>query len=152
METQPMMEAYTNSRDDVLEMFLDGTEDEVYGSGRLYTRESGEGSVELIAYGWNKLAEYNESTGDVRIFFGHRGNISETVDGYLDDLSDMAEERDHRSVQELLTAAPNVGRPPAEAAQFIDNYKSFSGSDSNVESWASEVVERSVSSALRRLV
>jgi len=70
----------------------------------------------------------------------------------LDDLSEMVDEREHRSVQELVTAAPNVARPPAEAAQFIDNYKSFSGSDSNVESWASEVVERSVSSALRRLV
>jgi len=152
METQPMMEAYTNSRDDVLEMFLDGTEDEVYGSGRLYTRQSDEGALELIAYGWNKIAEYDESTGDVRIFFGHYNNISDTVDGYLDDLSEMVDEREHRSVQELVTAAPNVARPPAEAAQFIDNYKSFSGSDSPVESWASEVVEKSVSSALRRLV
>lgn len=144
---------YTNTRNDVIEMFLDGTANEVYYDGRIITRQSGESTVELIAYGQHKLAEYNEATDTVTLFAGHAGNISRTVTEYVNVIDSLATDRQSRTVNKILDAAPNVeGPPPAEAAQFIDNYKSFSGSDSSVEQWATEKVNNAVSSAVSSLL
>lgn len=147
-----MMSETTNpttvrNRDSLIQMFLDGTSGEVYNEGRLVTRET-ENGVELIAYGWNKIAEYNTESDTVTIFAGHAGNISRTVTRYVNLVNEIAGKRETRSVNLLADAAPNTGRPPAEAARFISNYKSFSGSDSSVEAWA----RRQVDSAVRSLV
>jgi hypothetical protein len=133
-------------------MFLDATAGETYNEGRLATRQSGENTVELIAYGWNKIAEYNEATDTVTVFAGHSENVSKTVTRYVNLVHEIAGKRQSRTVNVLADAAPNVGRPPAQSAQFIDNYKSFSGSDSSVESWASRTVDNAVSGAVKKLI
>jgi len=143
----------TQKRDSLIEMFLDSTEGEAYNFGRLFTRSAGENTTELIAYGWNKIAEYNSSTDNVTVYGGHVDNISETVDRYVKRTYESADEREGRTVNLIMDAAPNVGeRPPAESAQFINQYKSFSGSDSPVESWASEKVNKAVRSAVKNLM
>lgn len=145
----PMNANYTTKRDSLIQMFLDASDDEVYADGRLYTRRTGENTVELIAYLRHKIAEYDESTNTVTIFAGHEGNVSPTVTKYVRLVREMAGVRESRTMNVLLSAAPNVGdRPPAEAAKFINNYKSFSGSDSSVERWATETVNK----ALRELL
>jgi len=136
----------TTTRDSLVQMFLDATEGEVYGDGRLVTQSSGENSVELVAYGWNKIAEYNEETDTVTVFAGHAGNVSKTVTRYVNLVHEMAGKRQSRTVNVLVDAAPNVARPPAQSAQFIDNYRSFHGKPSSVEEWATTTVNR----ALRR--
>lgn len=138
----------TTNRDSIVQMFLDATSGESYAKGRLVTREAGENRVELIAYGWNKIAEYDESTDTVTLFAGHAGNVSKTVTRYVNLVHEIAGKRQSRTVNVLADAAPNVGRPPAESAQFIANYRSFSGEPSSVEEWATAVVER----ALQRIL
>ena len=134
------------TRDSLIQMFLDASAGEVYGDGRLVTREAGENTVELVAYGWNKVAEYDESTDTVTLFAGHAGNVSKTLTRYVNLVHEMAGKRESRTVNVLADSAPNVSRPPAEAAQFIANYRSFSGTPSSVEQWATATVNR----ALRR--
>ena len=147
---KPTMYAnYTNTnRDSLIQMFLDASADEVYDNGRLVTQQSGESTVELIAYGWNKIAEYDEATDTVTVFACHAGNISKTVTRYVNLVHEMAGKRETRTVNVLADAAPNVGRPPAEAAQFIGNYRSFEGKPSSLDEWATEKVNRT----LRRLL
>ena len=136
------------NRDSLIQMFLDGTSGEVYGDGRLITQDEGEGVTSLIAYGWNKVAEYDEQTDTVTVFAGHAGNISKTVTRYVNLVHEMGGKRETRPVNVLADAAPNVGRPPAEAAQFIGNYRSFEGKPSSLDEWATEKVNRT----LRRLL
>lgn len=138
----------TQTRDSLVQMFLDATSGEVHGEGRLVTRDAGEHSVELIAYGWNKVAEYNEATDTVTVYAGHAGNVSKTLTRYVNLVHEMAAKNENRTVNIIADAAPNVGRPPAEAAQFIDNYRSFEGKPSSVEKWATAVVDRAVSRTL----
>jgi len=140
------MEGNSTNRDSLVQMFLDASAGEVYGQGRLVTQDEGEGRVSLIAYGWNKIAEYDERTDTVTVYAGHAGNVSKTVTRYVNLVHEIAGKRESRTVNVLADAAPNVARPPAESAQFIDNYRSFSGSPSSVEEWATAVVNR----ALRR--
>lgn len=140
----------TIARDSLIQMFLDATAGETYNQGRLATRQSGENTVELIAYGWNKIAEYNEETDSVTIFAGHSGNISQTVTRYVNLVREIAGKRQTHTVNVLIDAAPNVARPP-ESVQFIDNYVSFSGSKSPVEQWAQASVDDSVSEKVASL-
>lgn len=142
----------TKKRDSLIQMFLDATSGEVYAEGRLVTRDEGEGVTSLIAYGWNKIAEYDERSDTVTIFAGHAGNVSKTVTEYVNKTREIAGLRESRRVNTLVDAAPNVARPPAESVQFIDNYRAFSGSPSSVEEWATATVERSVSNAIGALL
>lgn len=151
MEKTMSVNFTTTQRDSLIQMFLDASSAEAYGNGRLVTRESGENSVELIAYGWNKIAEYNESTDTVTVFAGHAGNISPTVTRYVNLVHEMAGKRETRTVNVLADVAPNVARPPAQSAQFIENYRSFSGEPSSVEEWATATVDRAVGAAARNL-
>jgi hypothetical protein len=143
-----MSETTTQTRDTLIQMFLDATSGEVYAQGRLKTQQSGENTVELIAYNWNKIAEYNEATDTVTIFGGHSGNVSQTVTRYVNLVQEMAGKSENHSVNLLADVAPNVARPPAQSVQFIDNYRSFSGSPSSVEQWATTVVNRTLRSML----
>lgn len=142
----------TQNRDSLIQMFLDATDGEVYADGRLVTRSSGESTTELVAYGWNKIAEYDERTDTVTVFAGHAGNVSKTVTEYVNKVREIAGLRETRRVNALVDAAPNVARPPAESVQFIDNYRSFSGNPSSVEEWATRTVERSVTQAIGALL
>lgn len=142
----------TENRDSIIQMFLDATEGEVYADGRLVTRSSGEGTTELVAYGWNKIAEYDERTDTVTVFAGHAGNVSKTVTEYVHKVREMAGLRKTRRVNALVDVAPNVARPPAESVQFIDNYRAFGENPSSVEKWATRTVENSVTNAVSALL
>ena len=96
------------TRDSLIQMFLDASAGEVYGDGRLVTREAGENTVELVAYGWNKVAEYDESTDTVTLFAGHAGNVSKTLTRYVNLVHEMAGKRESRTVNVLADSAPNV--------------------------------------------
>jgi hypothetical protein len=67
MEMTEVNPTTTMNRANLIEMFLDGTAGEVYAQGRLVTQDEGEGVVSLIAYGWNKIAEYDETEQSVTI-------------------------------------------------------------------------------------
>lgn len=137
----------TRKRDSLIQMFLDGTADEVYADGRLKTRQSGD-TIELIAYHREKIAEYHEASGQVTVFAGHHGNVSQTVTRYVSRVVNLAGERNGREVI-LTELAPNTRlQPAAEAAQFIGEYVGFGRPMSDAERKAVDTVNRN----LRRLL
>jgi len=150
METTTMSDNNTTvrNRDSLIQMFLDATAGEIYGNGRLAVRDEGEGRVSLIAYGWNKIAEYDSRENHVTLFAGHSNNISQTVTRYVNLVHEMAAKRKTRTITVLADSAPNVARPPAGAAQYIGSYVEFEGSDTSLEQKA----RRDVDAALERAV
>ncbi len=141
-----MSETFTNAdRDSLIQMFLDATDGETYGDGRLITRSTGEHTTELIAYGWNKIAEYNESIDTVTVHAGHAGNVSQTVTRYVNLVREIGAKRRTTRVNTLADSAPNVsGNIPSDSTQFIGNYKDYEGSDSSLDEWARSTVDADV--------
>jgi len=128
-----------NTKANLLDMFLDRTTGEAYSDNRLTTRESENGNVALIAYGWLKVAEYNESREAVTVFTGHKSLRSRTVTGYLNDVVSRAESRGRSVI--LSGESPTVDKPNP-GVRFIGNYVSMDGAHSGVEADAvTEVVE-----------
>lgn len=125
----------------LLDMFLDRTANENTTYNRLVTRESEAGNVALIAYGWLKVAEYNESRDAVTVFTGHKSLRSRTVSGYLNDVVARANDRG-RDV--ILSGESPTTDTPNEGTRFIGNYVSF-GDRSSVEDDAVESVYESLS-------
>jgi len=121
---------YDNTKRDVLDMFLDRTAGETSRDNRLITRETESGNVSLIAYGWLKVAEYNESRNAVTVFTGHKSIRSKTVSQYLNEVVGRADDRGRDVI--LSGESPTVDTPPA-CVEYIGNYVSFEGSDSAVE-------------------
>ena len=115
---QPMHATKT----DVINMFVDKTAGESTDHNRLITQEGDNGNVELIAYGWLKIAEYNESRNAVTVFTGHQSMNSCTVSTYLNDVAELAEERG----RDLIASgeSPTDGKPNAGTV-FINNYINF---------------------------
>jgi hypothetical protein len=131
--------AYYTSRQTMLEMFTDATPGETYQHNRLITQESDNGTVELIGYGWLKIAEYDESNNHVTVFTGHRSLESKTVGEWLNEVVRVAENRG-RTVS-LQDDSPKDGQPN-DGTKFINNYISFKASKSAVEKDAqNEVVD-----------
>jgi len=126
----------------LLDMFLDRTAGETSRRNRLVTRESDSGTVELIAYGWLKIAEYSESRDAVTVFTGHQSLRSRTVSGYLNDVVRRAESRSRDVI--LSGESPTVDTPN-EGVKYINNYVSFSGDTSPVEQEARDTVVESLS-------
>jgi len=126
-----------NTKADIVSMFLDRTTDEATTENRLTTRETDSGNAALIAYGWLKVAEYNEARGAVTVFTGHKSLRSVTVSGYLNDVVRMAERRGRDVI--LSGESPTVDTPNA-GTRFIGNYVSFGGSRSSVEEAAVDEV------------
>lgn len=113
------MNAYNPSTvDTIVEMFADNTPGESYGQNRLVTRETGNGNVALIGYGWMKLAEYDESEETVTVFFGHKSIKSQTVSRWLNTVMEQTAER--RNVR-VSDASPTVDTPN-EGVRFIGSY------------------------------
>lgn len=135
---------YANTKTEMLNKFLDRTAGETYSENRLITRETDTGNVALIAFGWLKVAEYDESREVVTVFTGHQSLRSVTVSGYLNEVVNRAEERGRDVV--LSGESPTVDTPN-DGTRFIGNYVSFGGSRSPVESDA----VRSVKESLRHL-
>jgi len=129
-----MTEATTTTRvrDSLINMFLDNTEGEVYAEGRLKTISEGS-TVSLIAYHREKIAEYDESIGQVTVFAGHHGNVSQTVNRYISRVVKIAGQRDNHEVI-LTELSPNTQmRPVATAARNIGEYVRFGGELSPAE-------------------
>lgn len=123
----------------IIEMFADATTDESYADNRLMTRETESGNVALIGYGWQKLAEYDESEGQVTVFFGHKG-VSKTVTRWLNKVLNSTVDR--RTVQ-ISHESPVVREPP-EASNYIGHYVGDFKNMSPVEKVAKRIVEKSL--------
>ena len=129
---------YVSNKRSMLEMFTDNTAGESYKENRLITRESDTGGVELIAYGWLKIAEYTESRNAVTVFTGHKSLRSKVVSRWLNDVARVANERDRDVI--LSGESPTVDTPN-EGTKFIGNYVSMeSGAHSSVEKQAVDTV------------
>jgi hypothetical protein len=129
--------AHQTSRKAMLEMFVDNTAGENYGKNRLVSREADNGNVALIAYGWLKVAEYNESREAVTVFTGHKSLRSRVVTRWLNAVVRVANERD-RSV--ILSGESPTVDTPHEGTRFIGNYVSMDGHHSAVEEEAVDTV------------
>lgn len=131
-----------NTKRNIIEMFIDRTAGERYSSNRLVTRETDGGNVALIAYGWLKLAEYNERRNAVTVFRGHTHLGSRTVTRYLNDVQRVAGER-----REVIVSgeSPVVGKPN-DGTEYIGEYVSFTD-----KSAVEKKVVRSIERGLRYL-
>lgn len=132
----------TNRKKSLLEMFLDRTAGESYARGRLITRRTAMGNVELVAYGEKRLAIYDETRETVTVFTGHKTSGGTTISRYLNDVVRVAEERGRDVV--LSGASPYVSTPNDKAAQFIGNYVDWTTGLSAVERDAVQTVEESL--------
>lgn len=130
---------YVNTKANLLDRFLDRTAGDTYSQNRLVTREAENGNVVLIAYGWVKIAEYDESRNVVTIFTGHKNLQSTTIARYLNDVARRAEDRGRDIV--LSGESPYVDTPN-EGVEYIGSYVSMDGDRSPVEEDAvSDVVD-----------
>lgn len=134
------MTTTTNQKQAMLEMFTDNTAGESYAQGRLQTVETESGSVALVAYGWLKLAEYNERREAVTVFTGHRALNSRIASRYLNDIIEVASER--RNVI-LSGESPVLGKPNS-GSDYIGEYVNFSSKLSAVEQKAVQAVVESI--------
>jgi hypothetical protein len=132
---------FGNTKTELLDMFLDRSANESTNENRLITRETESGNVALIAYGWLKVAEYNEERNAVTVFTGHQSLRSTTVSRYLNDVAKRAESRGRDVV--LSGESPTVDTPN-EGTKFINNYISMSGDRSPVERDAARTVRQSL--------
>jgi hypothetical protein len=128
----------------LIEMFLDKTPGESTQYNRLVTTEEDDGTVSLLAYGWLKLATYNERRGIVTVFTGHKALNSVTVSKYLNQVTSTAVERDR---EVLLSGESPTEDTPNEGTRFIGNYVSMDGSHSSVEEEAVSTVRESLEAA-----
>lgn len=131
-------------RDSLITMFLDNTEDEVYAQGRLKTRRNSDGTLSLIAYHREVIAEYDEESGRVTVFAGHHGNVSQTVDRYISRVVKLGGQRNGRNVI-LTETAPTARRQPvSRSAQFIGEYVGHGRPQSPAERKAVRTVNESL--------
>ena len=135
-----MVRNTTRDKEAMLEMFTDATGGESYADNRLVTQETDSGNVALVAYGWLKLAEYNERREAVTVFTGHKSLRSTVVTRYLNNVISVAQER--REVI-LSGESPTVNRPN-EGAKYIGSYVDFSTKLSSVEEKAVDTVVESL--------
>ena len=130
----------------LIEMFLDGTEGEVYNQGRLATVER-ENDIALVAYGEHILATIEGR--DVTFYTGHYGKHSQTVTGYVSEVGSLLNDTETRNVTvvEGRTPSMGVGSRVAQAGQYISEYVGpfYQGRDfSAVESNAVAEVNRAL--------
>ena len=131
----------TRTKEAMVEMFIDGTSGEVYCDGRLETTETDSGNTALVAYGWLKLAEYNERREAVTVFTGHKSLQSRTLSRYLNNVVQVAQER--RDVI-LSGESPTVAKPN-EGSKYIGSYVDMSSTLSSVERKAVNTAVKSIS-------
>lgn len=127
----------------MLEMFADSTVGESYHHGRLITEETDSGNVALVAYGWMKIAEYDETEGQVTAFFGHKSVESRTISRWLNRVVEQVGQR--RDVN-ISPESPTV-RSPNDGVEFIGEYIG----DWNDKSPVEEKAEKAVIDSLAHL-
>jgi hypothetical protein len=136
-----MTTRYAPTTTEIVEMFTDRTPNEATKYNRLMTQEEDNGNTALIAYGWQKIAVYDESRELVTVFTGHASDSSPTVNNYLNMVVDIAEERGREVVASGET--PTDGQPPGIVG-YIREYISFTDK-SAVERNAQKEVEEALS-------
>lgn len=111
----------TRNRDELIRMFIDGSAEEVYESGRLATVPT-ENGVQLVAYG-NEIIAENEG-GDITIFTSFHSTVSKTVTTYIKRVGSILNDTETRSVEVRESAAPTlgIGARASQSAQYISNY------------------------------
>jgi hypothetical protein len=132
---------YANTKSQAISSFLRGNDDVTYSQQRLTTQETDSGSVELIAYGWIKLAEYHPSNGTLTLFTGHTAIGSQTVSRYLNDVAEIAKENGKRVI---LSGESPVEGQPNDGVKYIGDYVSMDGKRSPVERMAVNHVIESI--------
>lgn len=147
-----MQDTYTTVRSPatLIEMFLDGTANEVYNQGRLATVEQ-ENGVALVAYGNEVLAFANGQKID--FFVGHHAQVSPTVTRYIKLIGSLLNDTETREVNVFYDAAPTLGEGTraSDSAQFIKNYVDWTTSLSKVEKDARELVRIALLRRMREL-
>lgn len=136
------MHSYFSGLTELFEMFVDRTAGEVYGRGRLSTEETENGNVALIAYGWLKLAEYNEEREAVTVYAGHKALRSSTVSRWLQQVIDVAENRGRDVI--LSGESPETDSPNTGVTFVRDGYINFGPNRSAVEQSAVDTVVESL--------
>jgi hypothetical protein len=125
----------TQSRETLIEMFLDGSAGEVYQKGRLATIER-ENDIALVAYGEHILATIDGK--DVTFYTGHYGEHSKTVTEYVSLVGSLLNDTETRNVSVHSTETPQmgIGSRVSAAGQYIDEYVGdfLAGNFSPVES------------------
>jgi hypothetical protein len=123
----------TKYRTQILERFLDATVGEMYHEGRLSTQRRGP-VVQLVAYGESILAEVERSADEITLYTGHYGEVSPTVDRYLEALGTRLNERPNFEQVPTTTEAPTTGYGRvSESGRFITNSLSSWDNRSNAE-------------------
>jgi hypothetical protein len=133
----------TQDRDSLIEMFIDGTAEEVYECGRLLTRPT-ENGVQLVAYGNEVLAENKD--GNITIYTGHHGTVSKTVTRYIKRLGSLLNDTNTRKVRVAEYESPTlgIGARASDSAQYIQNYIGIWKHLSKVEQDALEEVNEAL--------
>ena len=147
METMTMSYTTTNSTESIIEMFLDGTANEVYAQGRLATVPT-ENGVRLVAYGNEVLADIRGN--EVTLYTGHHGTVSRTVTSYIKQIGSLLNDVENREVTVHENQSPTlgIGARASRSAQFINAYVDFRTELSDVEERAVNQVERAIRSRM----
>jgi len=138
-----MTHTTTNSPETLIEMFIDGTPNEVYENGRLATVPT-ENGVQLVAYGNEVLAEVRGNR--VILYTGHHQTVSKTVTGYIKDLGSLLNDFDNRDVQANGDESPTlgIGARASRSAQYISSYINWHTTLSAVEEKARNEVNKAL--------
>lgn len=119
-----MSDTYTTCKNtrDLIRMFLDGTEGEVYNQGRLATVKTDENTLSLVAYG-NEIIATNQS-GTITIFTGHHGTVSKTVTNYIKRVGSVLNETETRTVKKAAHESPTmgIGARASDSAKYINSF------------------------------
>jgi hypothetical protein len=140
----------TKSPETLIEMFIDGTPNEVYEHGRLATVPTEQG-VQLVAYGHEILAETNGE--EITIYTNQHGTVSRTVTDYVKLLGSTLNEFENRTVTANDQARPTmgIGTRVSESAKYISNYFDVLTSRSNVEDRALNEVNHYLSRRMEQI-
>lgn len=114
----------TRNREEIIQMFLDATPNEVYADGRLYTRPTDDDTIELVAYGNEVLAEVDNGANEVRLYLGHHSTVSRTVTEYVKTLGSVLSMTEGRTVDIRANESPTrgIGARVSQSAQYIGKY------------------------------
>jgi hypothetical protein len=150
METTTMTHTTTYNTEQLIEMFIDETGNEVYADGRLATVPT-ENGVQLVAYGNEIIAEARGK--EIILYTGHYNTVSDTVDGYIETLGSLLNEFENRTVDARETESPTlgIGARASSAAKYISRYINWETTLSKVEKDAQREVEQALRTRMNEI-